>query len=230
MDNKIKVIIADDEYYTRKGLETVLLKITRIEKIAHAENGKQVLALLEKEFYHIVFMDLRMPGMDGFQTVSHIQQCFRKVKVIVFTIHGTDEMLFEMYDRGAMGYIFKTDGEADVSKAIDTVLSGEYYYADGSGRFLNHTETEKLRKQWGIANCKLSEPEREVLVGICEEHSLKDIGNRMQISFPKIQYHHKRLLFKTESADIAGLVRYAIRNCIYKEKPFAGLRRFFGKA
>lgn len=222
----IKIIIADDDYFARKGLETVLENILSVKKIAHAENGKQVIALLEKEFYNIVFMDLKMPELDGFQTATLIHERFKKVNVIVFTLHSTDEMLFEMFDRGAMGYVLKTDNETRVGEAIATVMAGDYYFADSGNRIMNHLNAEALKKTWGRTNDKLTEPETEVLIRICEEMCLKEIAALMNISEPKVKYHHSRLLFKTGARNTAGLVRYAIREGIYIETIFANVRRY----
>jgi len=230
-ENKlINVIIADDDPYARKGLESVLKNIPSVKKITHAENGRQVIELLEKEFYNIVFMDVKMPELDGVTATAHIHNHFRKVNVIAFTIHDTDDMLIQMYDSGAMGYVLKSDNETRIGSAIEAVLSGNYYFAGGMERITRHIEEAAHTHTFGKRDDSLTGAEKEVLIGICDEHSLKEIEVVMHISESKVKYHHSRLLFKTGVKNTAGLVKYAIREGIYKDNVFTEFKRLFRSA
>src|ERR1041385_5304155 len=128
--SRYKVIIADDHQFFRDGFEIALKQIDEVKKIAHASNGKEVLKLLKNDTYDLVFMDIKMPEMNGIETTKEIEMHYPHVKVIALSMYDDRKNVIEMFNSGARGYIIKNTDSKEIETAIKKVMEGEHYFAD----------------------------------------------------------------------------------------------------
>jgi two-component system, NarL family, response regulator DegU len=216
----INVIIADDHPVFRNGLENILKFVKQISKIRQANNGREVLEHLEKEVSEIVFMDINMPVMDGIAATKQIHKQYPAVKVIALSMHDDRENIKEMFNAGAVGYLLKNTNKDEIEEAIREVLAGNVFYtkevSDVLLRNMLHTNASKLHHS--NVEEPLSDREKEVLGLICKQFSTKEIADQLFISERTVEGHRVKLLQKTGSKNIAGLVYYAIENGL-AEKP-----------
>ena len=120
----INIILADDQEIVREGIKMILSLYEEINVIGEAENGKQLVSLLEKSLPDVILMDVRMPIMDGVEATKIIKEKYKNVKVIILTTFNEDEYIFKAIKNGADGYLLKDAGSEYIIKAIKSVYDG----------------------------------------------------------------------------------------------------------
>lgn len=120
----INIIVADDQEIVREGIKMILSLYEEINILGEAENGKQLIMLLEKLQPDVILMDVRMPIMDGVEATKIIKEKYKNVKVIILTTFNEDEYIFKAIKNGADGYLLKDAGSEYIIKAIKSVYNG----------------------------------------------------------------------------------------------------------
>ncbi len=120
----IEIIIVDDQAMVREGLRMILSLHEEIKIVGEAANGKELLSLLEKTLPEVILMDIRMPVMDGLETLKIVKASYPSVKVIILTTFDEDEYIFNGLKHGADGYILKDSNSKEIIKAIKAACEG----------------------------------------------------------------------------------------------------------
>jgi len=120
----INIILVDDQEIVREGIKMILSLDEEITILEEAENGKQLLEILNKIHPDVILMDVRMPIMDGVQATKIVKEKYKNIKVIILTTFNEDEYIFEGIKNGADGYILKDAGSDYIIKAIKTAYNG----------------------------------------------------------------------------------------------------------
>jgi DNA-binding NarL/FixJ family response regulator len=216
--NEITVLLADDHEIFRKGLEITLKRLPFVGKILHASNGLEVLEILNsKEPVHVIFMDIRMPELDGIKATIQIRIKNKDVKIIALSMMDDRASILQMFKAGANGYLLKNTNKLELADAIQHVMGGNRYYAKEVSEMLLRKELEHLplpRKT--KFNPDLTPRELEVLILICHQYSTKEMSEILSLAEKTIEGHRTKLLEKTQSKNIAGLVYYALENGLIK--------------
>lgn len=208
MSDRIRVLIADDHTIVRSGLRLLLEAEPDIDVVGEALEGGEALLMVEKHLPDVVLMDITMPGMDGLEATRRIKASWPQVKVLVLTMHRSDEYFFEMLKAGASGYILKGAETSDLIHAVRVVGRGEV--------FLYPTMAQKLVKdylnftKWGEeAGSSLSPREKEILRLLSEGCSTKEIAEKLVISPSTVHSHRSNLMTKLGLNSRRELVQYA---------------------
>ena len=208
----VKVIIADDHKFFRDGLEIGLKRIPSVRKITHAANGKEVLRILKEERHDIVFMDIEMPLLNGMDATKEITKKYPNVKVIALSMHHDRRHILDMFYCGAVGYIIKDTDRYEIEKAIIAVMAGNHYYSSGAS---NELLQKLIHKQRGTEAVKkkglFTEREEVILRLIGKEFTTKEISEELFLTVKAIEFHRSELLRKTDSKNVTGLVKFAIK-------------------
>ena len=213
IDLEVNVIIADDHKFFRDGLQLAMRRIHAVKKVTHAENGKEVLSILKTDFHDIVFMDVKMPVMGGIETTKKISSTFPEVKVIALSMYDDHKNVIDMFNNGAVGYIIKNTEKKEIEKAIYEVMEGRNYFSASVSNELFQTLLKK--KTENLSNDKLkilSGREEQILRLICTELSNREIADKLHLSEKTVETHRADLFSKTGARNVAGLVKYAIKN------------------
>lgn len=120
----INVILADDQKIVREGIKMILSLYQEINITGEAENGEQLLTLMENLLPDVILMDVRMPLMDGVKATKIIKEKYKNVKIIILTTFNEDEYIFKAIKNGADGYLLKDAGSEYIINAIKSVYSG----------------------------------------------------------------------------------------------------------
>jgi len=213
MSNFIKLIIADDHKIFRTGLAALLKSLPRIKAIREAENGKEVLDLLEKETIDIVLMDISMPVMNGLEATRIITEKYPGVKVIALTMHDDQNSIFEMNDCGAFGYLFKNSDIDELERALYTVMKNEKYYGkDISKVLMEQIDKNRNKKPVSYKYDPINERDKVILQYICQGLSTNEIARKMGLAEKTVEGHKTRMFQKTGSTNIASLVMFAVKH------------------
>ena len=123
-DQMIRVLVADDQFVVREGVKILLEPMKEIKIVGFAENGKEVLELVQKEVPDIVLLDIEMPDIDGLTLTKQITADFPSIKVIILSTHLRTEYVAKALDFGAKGYISKSAVTQDLALSIQLVYRG----------------------------------------------------------------------------------------------------------
>lgn len=210
MEN-LKILIADDHPMFRKGLELSIKTISIVGKIFQAENGLQVMEVLEAEPVDVIFMDIKMPLQNGIETTKQVVKKYPQIKVIALSMFDDKDNILEMFKAGVSGYLLKNTNKAEIETAIKEVMQGSKYYSkEVSDVLLQRIISAESDSNSYNADNKLTEREIEVLKYVCMQMSTKEIADVMCLSDKTIEGHRIRLIQKTNSKNLAGLVMYAV--------------------
>jgi DNA-binding NarL/FixJ family response regulator len=126
---KVKLLIVDDHLMPRQGMKDMLREQNQIDPIiSEAENGAEAINLISKELFDLVLIDLEMPKMGGFSTLSALRENGNETAIIIFSFHSEELLIQRILDEGANGYISKGVNVEDLIIGITRVLNGETYF------------------------------------------------------------------------------------------------------
>jgi DNA-binding NarL/FixJ family response regulator len=208
-----QTIIVDDHKIFRDGLKLLLNEIPFIKVVAEASNGKEFLDLLELHQPDIIFMDIKMPEMNGIDATRAALQKLPDLKVIVLSMSGNEEHFSLSLNAGAVAYLLKNSDKSEIEKAIQSVLEEKNYFSEALLKDLvkrNYIMTKDSIVPLDNPD-KLSSRELEVLNLICKGLANHEIAGELNISPRTVDGHRANILDKTRSKNSISLVVYAIK-------------------
>jgi DNA-binding NarL/FixJ family response regulator len=209
-----QAILVDDHKIFRDGLKLLLNEISNIKVIAEASNGKEFLEILETNHPDIIFMDIKMPEMNGIDATRIALQKFPDLKVIILSMSGNEEHFSLSLNAGACAYLLKNSDKSEIEKAILSVLEGKNYFSETLLKDLvrkNYIMNKDSSVMPADNPDKLSHRELEVLQLICKGLANHEIAKELNISPRTVDGHRANILDKTQSKNSISLVVYAIK-------------------
>ncbi|MFQ3173294.1 MAG: DNA-binding NarL/FixJ family response regulator [Flavobacterium sp.] len=214
MDDRIKIVLVDDEVLFRKGISFLLGREENIEIIQESSNGVELITFLNENGNHpdIIIMDLKMPSLNGVEATKILHKEFPEIKIIALTSYDTTSFVANMINVGAVSYLVKNSTPEELLKTINEVALKGFYYNEKVLKVIQETDTNSKNNKSALDNNFLTNREIEVLQLICEQKTTLEIGELLFISPRTVEGHRNNLLLKTDSRNSAGLVVYAIQN------------------
>ena len=188
MLKKINIFVADDHPIIREGLVMVLETQPDFQVIGQAANGQEVLNELSEANPDILIVDLEMPDKDGVAVIQELQARSHRAKIIVFTVHDTDERIVSAIRAGAKGYLLKGAGREEIFNAVRVVYGG--------GSLLQPVVAARLFKHLYQNENQLTARELEVLHLVAKGDKNKDIAAQLFISERTVKFHVSTILSK----------------------------------
>lgn len=207
---QIRVLLADDHTLIRAGISALLERMERIEIVGEAPDGHSAMKLIQELTPDVVLLDLQMPGLSGFEVLQQTTEKSPHVKVIVLSVHDTQEYALRALSSGAVGYLPKSAASSELELAIDQVMRGERYLSPTIAQIVS-LESARGGHTGRAAPVELTPRQREVLTLVAEGYSTKDIARTLGISVKTVETHRAQLMERLGIHDVAGLVRYAIK-------------------
>lgn len=220
MANSVKIVLADDHPLFAEGIAMLLNSIPGIEVVGIANNGKEVLQLLQKEPCDLALLDVHMPGMDGIETSHHIKNTYPHIQIVALTMEDDATIVEKMTNAGASGYVLKTADKHTLHQAIIKAI--QQTPANSIKQIANKLHPPENNHT--IANLdaqfhSLTSREIEILHLIAQGYSTPQIADKLVISPKTVETHRKNMLKKVKVKNIMGLVNYGIQRGIIKLKP-----------
>ncbi len=216
--SKIRVLLAVDHTIVRQGLRALLDTHEDIEIVGEAENGRQAFEKTVQLIPDIVVLDITMPYLNGIEATRQIKKLNLEIKVIVLTVHDSEEYIHQIIQAGASGYLLKESAVSDLVSAINAVNKGDVFLSPTISKvvvkeYIKHTEGES--REFDSLDV-LTSREREVLQLIAEGHTNREIARLLKLSVKTIDVHRARIKEKLNISDTAGLIKYSIRKGMIK--------------
>ncbi|HEY3685281.1 MAG TPA: response regulator transcription factor [Streptosporangiaceae bacterium] len=208
----VRVVVADDQTVVREGLVTMLDLVPDIEVLGSAADGAEAIAQVERHAPDVVLMDLHMPGVDGTEATARLHTEHPGVRVVVLTTYADEESILGALRAGALGYLTKDAGRAQIARAVYAAAAGQAVLDPDVQARLLAAATPPSPPVAGAAPDGLTTREVEILGLIAQGLSNREIGRVLFIGMATVKTHINHLLTKTAQRDRAQLVSYAYRN------------------
>jgi DNA-binding NarL/FixJ family response regulator len=211
---KIRVLAADDQRVVREGLAMLLGLLPDVEVVGTAADGEEVLALAAELRPDVILMDLRMPRMDGVEATRRLRERDPAVKVVVLTTYADDRSVLDALRAGALGYLTKDAGAAEIQQALHRVADGQAALDPAVQRHLVEAIADGVPSGPATASLPagLTPREAEVLTLIAAGLSNTEIAERLVVSEATVKSHVNHMLAKIGARDRAQAVGYAYRH------------------
>lgn len=219
MENKETVFIAEDHQLFRDGLKAMLASKEGLEVIGEASDGLEAINSIKKKQPDLLLLDLSMPRLSGISVIKELRRLFPDMRILVLTIHESDQYVIETFEAGANGYCIKDASRDELLLAINSVLNGKTYISPGISEnvmegYLQGHKKIKSKSSWE----SLTHREREVLKLLSEGYTNKQIGGFLNISGKTVEKHRANIMQKLDLHNAAALTAFAIdQGLIQKE-------------
>lgn len=210
----INVMIADDHKVFRDGIISILEDVEDIQITSQANDGQEVLSVLENQQPNVILMDITMGDTSGIDITKVVKEKYPTIKVLILSMHSESGYIVKALEVGASGYLLKDAGSSEMINAIRTVQAGDTYYSQQVSTILVQHITQGTKPKASKEGVDLTPRETEILQLICEEFSNPEIAKKLFISIRTVDTHRRNLLEKLNVKNTAGMVRYAIKHGI----------------
>lgn len=189
------VVIVEDDPGIREMLSRVLKNAPGIELLAAFENGESALDGLRTLKPRVVMMDIQLPGMNGIECTRAVREILPETQVLVFTVFGDSEHVFEALKAGASGYLLKRTSREEILEAIDLVRDGGSPMSGGIARLVVESFRDTSTKATKTSEL-LTSREEEILGLLAKGYLAKEIADQLSISFFTVRFHIRKIYEK----------------------------------
>jgi DNA-binding NarL/FixJ family response regulator len=211
MPERKRIVIAEDHTILREGLRMLLSSNPDFEVVGEAQDGLEAIRAVETLKPDLILMDLSMPRMNGVGAIQEIKKLNPTTKILVLTVHKTEEHILTALKTGAEGYILKDATHSELMLAMDNIFSGKSYLSPGISEkviegYLEGRKSVKSSTSWDT----LTQREREILKMIAEGYRNKDIADYLCISAKTVEKHRANLMKKLDLHSASSLTAFAM--------------------
>ena len=208
----VRILLADDHTLVRAGIRALLEGIDGTQIVAEAVNGRDALALTKEHHPDLVVMDISMKDLNGIEATAQIVAEMPSARVLILSMHGSEEFVRRALKAGASGYIVKDSAPLELKMAIDAIMGGEIYLSSRVSRDLVAAVLQGDNGESRSSIDLLTSRQREVLQMLAEGRSTKEIASALELSVKTVETHRASLMDRLGIYDLAGLVVFAARH------------------
>jgi len=212
----VRILVADDHDIVRRGLKQLLTAKPGWEVCAEAKNGREAVALAEQQKPEVVVMDISMPDLNGLEAARQIKKQLPKTEIVILTLHFSDQLVHDIVEAGARGYIMKSDADRDLVAAVEAVSHRRSFFTPKAAEmvlngFRKRNATPEAPQEY---RNRLTPREREIVQLLAEGKSSKEVAGALGISVKTAETHRANIMRKLEIHSVSELVLYAVKNQI----------------
>jgi DNA-binding NarL/FixJ family response regulator len=213
--NRVRILIADDHELLRRGIVATLGEMTGWTVVGQAANGREAVALARQLEPEVVVLDITMPELNGLEATRQILDAAPETRVLILSVHESEQVVREVLAAGAQGYLLKSDAGRELVAAVQALLDNKPYFTSRVAQmvlqgFLN----APVFQSGGHEPSRLSPREREIVQLLAEGKTTKEVAVVLGISTKTAETHRANVMRRLDFRSVVELVRYAIRNGI----------------
>lgn len=209
MSNIIRVVLADDHVFVRDGIKSLLENEANIEVVGEAIDGADALEVIAATQPDLLIVDIRMPQLTGIEVVEKLRNAHNNLKIIMLSMHESEEYVLKSIKAGADGYLLKGSSKEEFLKALHTVaLGGKYFSGDISSILINQltNSSNSLEPKQTIAEeMMITKREKEILTLLLSGKGNKEIAEALDISKRTAEVHRFNLMKKLKVKNLMEL-------------------------
>lgn len=208
MNNTIRVVLADDHVFVRDGIKSLLETEDNIIVVGEGTDGLEALKIVEENKPDLLIVDIRMPHLTGIEVVEKLRSQNNFVKVIVLSMHESEEYVLKSIKAGADGYLLKGSSKEEFLKALHTVANGgKYFTGDISSILINQLSNTAATEQKSNLDedIAITKREKEILTLLLSGKGNKEIAEALNISKRTAEVHRFNLMKKLKVKNLMEL-------------------------
>jgi DNA-binding NarL/FixJ family response regulator len=206
-----RILLADDHVLVRRGLRLILDAQPDLEVVAEAGDGAEAVKLALDPDVDLAILDISMPRMTGLQATRELNRRRPDLRVLILSMHESEQYLYEALRVGASGYVVKKVADRDLVEACRATMRGEPFLYPGAVTALVKDYLRRTRNG-EKGDDPLTPRETEVVKLVAESYTNRQIAEALVISEKTVDRHRANILEKLGMRDRVELTRYAIRN------------------
>jgi two-component system NarL family response regulator len=203
----IRVAIAEDQRMVREALGALLAREPDIALVGEAASGPEAIALAREQRPDVLVLDIGLPGIGGVEVTRTLRREQPELKVLALSVHNEADIVRNMLQAGAAGYVHKSEAVSALVRAIRDVMQNNVYLSP------RVTRQALTIRPAGVAAAHdlLSPRERQILALIAAGKRSSEIAARLSISVATVEVHRRNIMRKLRLHTVAELTRYAVR-------------------
>jgi len=210
MENKIRIIIADDHAIFRAGLRQTIEENPNFKVIAEASDGETALNLVLEHEPDVLVTDVSMPKMNGFQVAEELKEKQLPTNVVFLTMHDEEEIFSRAMDLDVKCYVLKDSALVDINNCLNAVVANQKFVSPAMTAYLFKRANQNSDKQTPLAD--LTETERKILKMVGEYKTSKEIGDALFISHRTVENYRTNICSKLDLHGSHALIKFAIEH------------------
>jgi DNA-binding NarL/FixJ family response regulator len=209
----LRILIADDHYVVRAGLRALLESRAGWEVCAEATNGREAVEKAAKLKPEIAVLDISMPLLNGVEVVRQLRKLAPETQILILTMHESDDLVQQVVEAGARGYILKDDADRILLAAVDALRRKKTYFSTRVSDVVEGSDSRgEAPDALRASRSRLTPREREIVQLLAEGKSNKEVASLLGISVKTAEAHRANVMLKLNFHSITELVLYAVRN------------------
>ena len=211
--SKQEILLAEDHTILREGIKALLSGNPDLVIVGEAADGREAIQRSLELRPQVILMDLSMPNINGTEAIRAIKQRNPAIKIIVLTVHKSEEYVRATLEAGADGYVLKDDSQQDLLAAFASVRKDRVYLSSGIcdkviGGYLSRSASAQTARTWDLLTVR----ERQVLKLIAEGKKNREISVYLSISLKTVEKHRTSLMKRLDLHSVSALTTFAIDN------------------
>jgi DNA-binding NarL/FixJ family response regulator len=214
---RLRILVADDHELVRRGIRGLLRARRGWTVVGEALNGREAVEKASSLKPDLAILDISMPDLDGLQATRQIREEVPTTKVIVLTMHDSDQMVRRVLDAGALGYVLKSDLATQLVKAVKQVSAGKQFLTPRISDMVlkGFLKTGNQVDKTGHSQAGPTPREIEVIRLLAEGKANKEIAVRLGITVRTVETHRAKIMLRLGLHSLTELIHYAIRHKIF---------------
>jgi len=212
----LRILVVDDHEIVRRGLCSIVQGQTGWEVCGEASDGRSAVEMARELHPDVVVLDVSMPDLNGLEAARQILKADPKIQVLMLTQHDLDQVVREVLDAGARGYLLKSDASRELVLAIEALRNNKTYFTSRVAAMVldGYIRGDATPRESLINRDRLTPREREVVQLLAEGKSTKEVAVALNLSVKTAETHRANIMRKLELHSVSELVMYAIGNNI----------------
>ena len=212
----LRIVVVDDHSVVRKGVRALLESQPGWEVSAEATTGREAVEVVKRLQPDVVVMDLSMPDLNGLEATRQILKESPRTEVLVLTMHHADELVRDVLQAGARGYVLKSDADASLISAVESLRQHKPFLTANITEVVLDDYLRRAEEQdpAALPHTAVTAREREIIQLLAEGKSNKETASMLGVSVKTVEAHRANLMRKLHLRSLSDLVRYAVRNKI----------------
>lgn len=212
--NRLRIVVADDHELVRRGIRDLLEAEHGWKVVGEAGSGRDALEKVRRLKPDIVILDVTMPDTDGLEATRQIREAATETRVLILTMHESDQMVRRALEAGARGYVLKSDMAVQLVHAVRDLANGKLSLTPKVSEMVLQGFLKGESKPLEGAQARPTSREREIIQRLARGKSNKEIAAELGITLRTVETYRGRIMMKIGVHSLADLIHYAIREKI----------------
>lgn len=212
----LRILVADDHEVVRRGLCSLLRAQPEWEVCGEAVDGRDAVEKAVQLRPEIVILDIGMPNLNGLEATRQILKANPQIRVLILTLHDSDQVVRDILDAGARAFLLKSDAARDLIAAVEALRRGKIYFTPKVGAMVleGYLQRDTKTAPEPQERHRLTAREREIVQLLAEGKSSKEVAVALGLSVKTAETHRSNIMRKLGLHSVSALVLYAVQNNI----------------